>query len=790
MGTGAERNRAVAAAVLAALSGTVSAAEPGRSEPAVEPMEIVVLARKIGSGETRAVFTLAEQDIAERPLGADITQSLAKVPGVQVSTGDARGGSFSFEMYLRGLNKEQIGLTVDGIPTGDARFNGGSPPQRFIEPSNIASITVSQSAGDIGAPSRFALGGFIDFVTDDPKPEAGVSAELGSGSDDYYRGYLRVDTGESQGGLSAMASYSYQENDIWAGPDNRSSERDHAELKIVQRWDNGSFIKARASYNDQTDNDFNIVTLDEFNADPDNDRAFDVLSGIPARDIDFGGALGGTREDSLFYINARWQISDTLQLNVNPYYQTLEGESFRYQDRQRALAGGDPYAVLGYNSTGGAIRPAVITTRDSNAVGGPADMRVTPRDRDRYGVTTELKIAEIADRHTVRVGAWWEGGDSTESRNFYPITNSAQSIAFDRNALRYVEYDREAEIETLMLYAQDSIQLVPDVLRADVGVTWFDIRYRATSPLEYLAVVDFSQESDVNPKLGLSWQVAERVEVFGGYAQNFAGLPEDAFLGSTAVIAPDDLDPIETENFDLGVRYTGDNYVLSLQGYAVELKNNVGIVPRDPTVTDPEDIIRGNVATKAANIRGLQTYGAELTAIADFEWLDLYGAYSYQDAKHDDPAPGSVEYNNLAAVGVIGGERVRDIPEHSAYAQISVEPFPGWRAQLSGRYVGQRVGGHIIAPNTFQTLGIEELPSYTVYGASLSYEAPAIGWLSQLRFQLNVDNLLDEEYLGSVSSATATQPEFGVLTGPSVRTLDRYFIGAPRTVTFSVRASF
>jgi outer membrane cobalamin receptor len=753
-------------------------------------MEIVVLAKKIGAGETRAVFTLAQQDIEERPLGADVTQSLAKVPGVQVSTGDARGGSFSFELYLRGLNKEQIGLTVDGIPTGDARFNGGSPPQRFIESSNIGSIAVSQSAGDIGAPSRFALGGFIDFITDDPAQRAGVTAELGSGSDDFYRGYLRVDTGETAGGLSAMASYSYQENDIWAGPRNRSSERDHAELKVVQSWGDGSFIKARASYNDQTDNDFNIITLGEFRADPDNDRATDVLSGIPARDVDFGGALGGKREDALYYINSRWQVSDLVQLNFNPYYQALDGESFRYQDRQRRLTGGNPYAVTGYNASGGAIRPVLITTRNSNVVGGPADMRVTPRDRDRYGATGEAHIGELAERHTLRLGFWWEGGESSESRNFYPIANSAQSIAFDRNLLNYVEYDRTAKIETTMFYAQDAIQIVPAVLRADVGVTWFDINYRATSPLEYAARVDFSQESNVNPKLGLSWQASAAVEVFGGYAQNFAGIPEDAFLGSTAVINPGDLDPIETENFDLGVRYTGDHYVVSLQGYSIELKNNIGIVPRDPTVVDPDEIVRGNVATKAANIRGQEIRGAELTAIADFDWLDLYGAYSYQDARHDDPSPGSVEYNNLAAVGVIAGERVRDIPEHSFYGQIGFEPLRGLRMQLNGRYVGERVGGHIITPNTFQTVAVENLPSYAVYGARLSYDAPGFGWLTDLTLQLNVDNLFDKEYIGAVSSATATQPEFGLLTGPSVRTLDRYFIGAPRTFTFSIRGRF
>ena len=132
---------------------------------------------------------------------------------------------------------------------------------------------------------------------------------------------------------------------------------------------------------------------------------------------------------------------------------------------------------------------------------------------------------------------------------------------------------------------------------------------------------------------------------------------------------------------------------------------------------------------------------------------------------------------------------MRDMPTHSIYGQLGFGPVSGVSFQLNGRYVGERVGGHIIAPNTFTPVGVENVPSYTVVGANVSYDV-RVGWLSELKLQLNVDNLLDEEYIGAVSSATATQPEFGLLVGPNVRTLDRYFIGAPRTVTFSVRARF
>jgi iron complex outermembrane receptor protein len=218
----------------------------------------------------------------------------------------------------------------------------------------------------------------------------------------------------------------------------------------------------------------------------------------------------------------------------------------------------------------------------------------------------------------------------------------------------------------------------------------------------------------------------------------------------------------------------------------VDLKNNIGIVPNDPTVTDPEEIIRGNVATRAANIAGQRTRGIEATALGDLGAVDFYASYSYQDARHDDAAIGSVERAQLASVGVIAGERVRNIPRHSAYGEIGFKPVEGARVQANVRYVGDRVGGHLLAATTFREIGVEHIPGYAVASAGASYTLRDLGPLSGLTLQFNVDNLFDKAYIGSVSSSTVTQPEFSL---PAI-TLDRYFLGAPRTYTVSLRAKF
>ena len=772
---------------------TTSAQSTSSAAPQAKDDEqlVVVFAKKIGSGTTRATTILDKSDIDERPLGADITQSLNKVPGVVVTTGDARGGSFSFEMSMRGLTDQEIGLTLDGIPTGDARFNGGSPPQRFIDSSNISRITVSQSAGDIGAPSRFALGGFIDFVTDNPAKTFGVTLEGGLGSYDFSREYVRVDTGELWKGFTSYLTYSNEYNKIWATPDVAHDYHGHWEYKGLQKFDNGSTISAHITTNHQFDNDFDIVTLPQYEANKRSDGANDVLTGKPSIDQNYGGTFGGLRNNTMAYINSDFVLGDKWHLKINPYYQTLRGYSLSYQTSQKILNGGNPFAVTSYNATGGAVRPAVTTLSSPNTVGGPADMRVTPRNRDAYGSTAELVADDLFAGQTIRIGAWYERSASDEDRDFYPIINSADSVAWDTSKLQYVQYARSVVLKSEMLYAQDEIRAFDDRLKVDLGATWYNLTYNAKSPLEYNAVLNFSQHSPVQPKLGATWKLSDHAELFGGYAENFAGISETVFLGSTAEIDPNTIKPSTTSSYDLGLRYVRPHMAFSVQGFYVDLDNSIGIVPSGSTVgVDPNDIIRGNVATKAADTEGQKDTGVDVTGYYDLGAIDLYGEWTNQYARQANPPIGSTARIDLEAVGIIGGARVRDIPGNSIYGDLGWKVAPDAKISLNVHYVADRVGGQIIAATGGTELGIEKIPDYTLVGLNAYYDLPnTVG--RDMRLQLNVDNLFDTPYLASVSEATNTSVELGAtMANPNGRTIARYFVGAPRTTTLSLRIKY
>ena len=796
MNTNIEKRRGfklsiVSASMAAMTLGTLPLVSSAQDANVTNLEEVVVfgLREKFGSGIGRAEYALGAEDIEQRPAGAEITQALTKIPGVQISTGDSRGGSFSNELYLRGLNDQQIGLSIDGIPGGDGRFNGGSPPNRYVESSNVSKITVSQSAGEVGSPSNAALGGFIDFETDNPNDEFGGDIELGIGDEDYQRVYFRLDSGEIAPGLSSYISYSDQGNDIWSGPNSRDKDREHFELKVFKEFEGGSTVALRYSKNELVDNDFGIVSLGDFQANPTSDTVNDVFFGDPSLDggfTGFGGALGGTREDDLLYLNIDLKLSDKATLSINPYTHDLEGESFAYQTQARVTASGDPRDQ----------NVSSISTVNGVPV---TDMRVTPRNRDRSGVTAELMLDDLFTNHDVRIGFWVENDETNENRNFFRVTDATRSIAFSRNALNYIEYERDVETDTRYFYIQDHISLLDEKLELDIGLTHHDVEYNYGSPIEFSGRRTIEADSDgVDIKLGAVYHFSDDLEAFIGYSENFGGIFEDTFLGSSNAIDPNSIEAETSDNFDIGIRYVTDTMALSAQYYSIDFDNRLTTIPNNISAANVADIINGNSPTQVTNLGGVDSSGIELTAAFEMGNFDIYATYSHQTSEWqaDD-----------ASQGIVAGVQVQDIPENSFFAEVGWDANDKLRLALNAKYTGERIGANIFVPsfcnrffcfdengngvNGGDIIGTQEIPTFWVAGFTGSYDLGDFAGLSGVKLQLNVDNLFDEEYIASVTDATTSLPEFGFIGGIDASSaLDRYFLGAPRTFTFTISGSF
>ena len=755
----------------------------------IEEILVLGLKDRFSSGIGRAEYRVGKEDVLQRPAGSEITQSLVKVPGIQVSTGDSRGGSFSFELYLRGLNDQQIGLSVDGIPTGDARFNGGSPPNRFVDGANVSQIVVSQSSGEIGSPSRSALGGFIDFVTDAPGQDFGVDLEAAVGGEEYRRYAVRVDTGEIGAGFSGYASYSHQGNDVFTGPKHRDREREHVDVKLQKEFTNGARIAYRFSYNKLEDNDFGIVSLGDFQNDPRSDTVNDFFAGDPSIDggfTGFGGALGGSREDKLQYVNATFPVGSKLSLSINPYRHTLRGESLAYQTQARVTASGDP-------------RDQNVTTigTDENGV-KVADLRITPRNRDREGVTSELVATDIADTLDIRAGIWLENDETNEDRNFFRVTDASAGIDYSPNALNFIQYERDVETDTAYYYLQGAWAATDD-LSLELGITKHDLEYTYRSPIEFSGRNSIDAETDdVDIKFGGVYRFTEDWEVFVGYSENFGGIFEDIFLGSSAAIDTDEVKPETSENLDIGIRYVTDTVAVSVQGYLIDFDNRLTIGPNEIDAARIDDVINGNASTQVINQGGIESRGFEATAAILAGNFDFYGMYAFRQSEWQE---------DDAAQGIRKGDQVQDIAKHSLFAEVGWRPVDALRTAINVQYTGKRTGGNLFVPgfcnrffcfdeagngvNALQFLESQKLGDHWVVNILASYDLFDIAGLKRLSLQLNIDNLLNEKFIGAVTGATSTLPEFGVIGGLTAESaLDRYFIGYPRTATFTVRATF
>jgi iron complex outermembrane receptor protein len=198
-------------------------------------------------------------------------------------------------------------------------------------------------------------------------------------------------------------------------------------------------------------------------------------------------------------------------------------------------------------------------------------------------------------------------------------------------------------------------------------------------------------------------------------------------------------DPTTGEQVEVGVKYQPASGNLLFTAAAYEIKqNNVGVI-------DP-DYVSYTIQQGQYRSRGIELEGRWNIA----RNLSLYGAYAYIESevtKTTDPA--------------MLGKQIPLQPEHSASLggnyTITSGALSGLGFGAGVRYVGDHYGD---AANAWQA------PSHTLFDASAHYD------FGYWRFQLNVQNLSDKEYISTCNTA------------------DWCYYGYPRTVTATVRYSW
>ena len=297
-----------------------------------------------------------------------------------------------------------------------------------------------------------------------------------------------------------------------------------------------------------------------------------------------------------------------------------------------------------------------------------------------------------------------------------PVSSPTISIPV---TFRQDEDDNDNHVETNVaaIYVQDQVKL-SEHFQAVLGLRYdqFDVDFdnnRTGVRLE-------SDDDLVSPRAGLIYKPVEPVSLYASYSMTY--LPRAGAQMTSLTATNEALDPEEYENYEIGAKWDLRPYLsLSAAVYRLD-RTNVAIPdPLDPSLSILVD--------------GQKTEGVELGISGQVtEAWSMFGGYAYQDG----------ELTATASATAVDGATLAQLPEHKISLWNRYQLTPAWGVGLGLMYQSDM---YTSTDNTVT------LPSFTRVDAALFYSLN-----DRIRAQLNVENLLDEDYLANAHNNNNISP--------------------------------
>jgi iron complex outermembrane recepter protein len=295
---------------------------------------------------------------------------------------------------------------------------------------------------------------------------------------------------------------------------------------------------------------------------------------------------------------------------------------------------------------------------------------------------------------------------------------------------------------------------------------------------------------DILPNLGLSFQPWEKHQFYVSYAEGLSAPRTDNLYsvrrlpdGSVGHPTPESE---TTKAYDLGWRLNSASTMASVALWKVDYNNRI-VTSFDPDLGISVDRNVGDVKIDGVDMQLGQRLGSlvSLSASASYTHSELQS-----DLLNAVTLPPVTPTPDRLFIPLEGKELV-ETPEWTFALRMDLDVTDNLHVGLQGKQVDDR----------FSTdLNDEVSPGYTTFDLDMDYEFKFRGVESAV-FQLNVTNLLDEEYFGTISSGiggTPGQPvqcvresDGGTQNCVGQNGLLGFFsIGAPRTVVASIKFNF
>jgi iron complex outermembrane receptor protein len=760
--------------------------------------------------------------------GQSVFQALNQIPGVTFTNGDPFGTSGG-NLRIRGFDGSRVSVTFDGVPLNDSG-NYALYTNQMLDSELIDRVDVNLGTTDVDSPTASATGGTVAYRTRRPKDEFGGLAVISGGDHDYKRAFLRLDSGAfGPWDTKAFIAGSYQNYDKFKGPGELEKKQFNAGIR--QDFENENFISVGFHYNENRNafyrstsaanfalygrdyDNLDVCTRDAPTAlavDNENATPSPSVPGLPSGDnplnpsscTNFYGIRINPSDTGNIRVQSLWHLGDKLRLTFDPSYQyTLANGGGTTTIAETASATSSDVRVRG-NSTA----PGVDLNGDGDLLDTVRFYTPNTTNTNRYGATTSL-IWELTDDHRLRFAFTYDRASHRQTGQWGPMdyaSGQPENVFAGREGDRVYAADGDIirgrdrySVAELTQYALEYRgQFLEDKFTATLGLrapyftrelnqycytpnggngstgtigvrggTLCTSRQPLTTlangnvtfvpgagAVEFIAPYSETVEfDDLLPNAGFSFRPWDRHQFYLSYAEGLSAPRTDNLYavvrladGSIARPTPESE---MTKSVDLGWRLNHPTYIASLALYKIDYTDRI-VSTFNADLGYSEDRNVGDVAIEGFDAQVGHRFG---------DLLSLTFSASYNDSELE----GSLN-------PALDGKQLVETPEWTYAARMDIDVTEDFYVGLQAKKVGDR----------FATDNNDEVaPAYTVVDLDLNYGFKVRGF-EGAQIQLNVTNLLDEEYFGNISSGSG---------GTSV---GFYSIGSPRTVVASLRFNF
>ena len=576
-------------------------------------------------------------------------------------------------------------LTIRGQnTTADFFVDGLRDDVQYFRPLyNIERIEVLRGANAL-LFGRGGGGGIVNRVTK-TADTAGDFTTLSGGIDTFSAGSIAIDTNRAIDKNNA-----FRLNAVFDSIENHRDFKDGERFAVnpTYTWVANEDTVVNASY--EYVNDDRVV-----------DRGVPSLNGAPLEGYDdtfFGDPdFNNTQlEAHIARVRIDHQLSAGWSLNATAQYADYDKE---YQNL---------YPV-GFDDTAGTV-----------TLDGYRDTTQRENLLFQFNLIGQFEAAGV--EHTLLMGAEYGQQDTENARmdNFFIETSDDQQTFLFSDPLVIPEFtqtapvrDRASDVTFTSAFVQDEITLTDNwILVAGLRYDHFEIDVVDT--IEVNDGVDdgnngflSSDDSEVSPRVGLIYKPMEDVSIYASFSKSFLPRSGDQFL--TLSLTSQALDAEEFENKEIGFKWNlSDALSLTAAYFEVERENGAVVDP-----TNPENSV----------LTGTETTGFEAQLVGNLtdEW-QITAGYSNLDGNQ----------TTVSGNGGADGAELAQLPEHMFTVWNKYRFNDAWSAGFGFIYQSEQYAS--LSNNV-------ELPDFTRVDVAVYYD-----YSDDLQFQLNVENLFDEDY--------------------------------------------